>query len=291
MRRETIAIGILATLAACNEPVFTNARGALEVGRPDNIPPDPNVPGSGTMTDIPTASSYLPIFNLRDGTLKKPFVDRQRTNNMIAMQKATGAKLAPETAPYLLRDDIAIEVDWTLKNLDTKPGTAKVTLNGSNEFVTYDPSLVMVGPDEDPPPSLLGGTPFDVPAGGTVNGVFREDQLDEAMVDLDIIRRTPIMVAMGEPPSTNPNGNAYRAILERPSPLPDDGLVAGMYEVRLTLSADRHMVLDFLVRVREKKSGVVAEECSTQGGNGMCTLAETFHPTPMTYQPPAMMAP
>jgi len=268
MRRASL-IALLALLcAACNEPTYTNARGAVEVS--------PTVNGMATGPSKPTEEAILPILEL-DTNDPDDFRVRRMENQQLAMDRAAAAGTTPEMAPFLLRGDIAIQVDWTLKNLEDMDGQATVQLNGSNEFVRYEPTMQMLGMDEDPPPALLGGTPFAVPAGGTVNGTFREDQLDEAMLDLDYIRRTPdpapTMPGMMVAPICPRCGNPFRAVLERPSPMTADGLVAGMTRVSITLNANRHMVLDFVVRLRERTDHVVATDCSTQiggtAGNGV----------------------
>ncbi len=254
--------------AGCNEPTYTDARGNVEVS-----PLDSN--GMPTGVSKPTEEAVLPIYQL-DTDMPDDFRVRREANRILAMMRATATGTTPEMVPLLLRSHLAIQVDWTLKNLEDMPATATVTLNGSNEFIRYEPSMVTLADpeEEDAPPSLLGGTPFEVAAGATVSGTFREDQLDEATLDLDYIRRTPdpapTMPGMQVAPICPRCGNPFRAILERPSPMTADQFVAGMTRVSITLAANRHMVLDFVVRLRERTDKVVAVECSTQiaGGTG-----------------------
>src|SRR5690606_21349585 len=85
-----------------------------------------------------------------------------------------------------------IAVEWTIRNLDEEaPGTATVQLNGANEVFAYDPALVQLGdPDDVPPaPGLEGDIPLHLEPGATIAGLFREDQLREASIDLDQITR------------------------------------------------------------------------------------------------------
>jgi hypothetical protein len=54
--------------------------------------------------------------------------------------------------------------------------------------------------DEEPPPLLGNMAPVSIPAGATVTGVFREDQIREAAIDLELITRA--------------HYNPFRALLE-----------------------------------------------------------------------------
>src|SRR5690606_15435520 len=66
----------------------------------------------------------------------------------------------------------------------------RIDLNGANEEIAYDPSMIMLADEDDPPPPpLAGNIPYDIGPNATVSGVFREDQLREAAIDLDQITR------------------------------------------------------------------------------------------------------
>src|SRR3954470_8713260 len=165
---------VLVGLVACNanDPVYIQAPMAMEAGMPD--------PANMGMLSQAQASLQLPI--------------KTETAADKAKRDALSAKLAPIQVPYVKVGDIAIDVEWTIKNLDTMmPGQALVELNGASEFFVYDPSMIVVtAPDaEDPPktPGLAGDIPISVPAGGTVSGLFTEDDLLEASIDLDQVTR------------------------------------------------------------------------------------------------------
>ncbi|HRC57045.1 MAG TPA: hypothetical protein PKU97_14025 [Kofleriaceae bacterium] len=180
---------------------------------------------------------------------------------------AERAMLATElgvAVPYVRLQDLAISIEWQLTNLDARPGKARIKVNGANELFLYDPSMLELGDgDEDSPeaPSLAGDIPIDVPASGSVTGVFREDQLDEVAIDLDQITRGNI--------------NPFRATLQvdeeaeqfQPMTLPDPLMpdvppvpmgpaiprraFAGLVRVDLSLEASSHMMLTYSVRVRD----------------------------------------
>ncbi len=105
--------------------------------------------------------------------------------------------------PYVRLGDLDVSVEWSLENLEDRPGKVRISLNGGNQYFFYDPSMIELGGgDEDSPeaPALAGDIPRDVPAMGKISGVFREDQLLELSIDLDQITRANI--------------NPFRAVLQ-----------------------------------------------------------------------------
>jgi hypothetical protein len=120
-----------------------------------------------------------------------------------AAERARLATMLGVDVPYVRLGDLEVSVEWSLKNLDNRPGKIKVSLNGGNEYFFYDPTMIMLGggDEESPdPPALAGNIPMDVEAMGIVSGVFREDQLSELSIDLDQISRG--------------NVNPFRAVLQ-----------------------------------------------------------------------------
>ncbi len=119
---------------------------------------------------------------------------------------ADRAELAAELGvdvPYVRIGDLEVSVEWSLSNQDNRDGKVRVSLNAGNEYFFYDPSMIEIGggDEESPdPPALLGDIPMDVPALGTISGVFREDQIAEMSFDLDQISRG--------------NVNPFRAVLQ-----------------------------------------------------------------------------
>src|SRR5262249_16819046 len=110
----------------------------------------------------------------------------------MASRMKLAATLAPVTVPYVRVGDMAIEVEWTIQNLDMMPGKAQIELNGANEYFVYDPSMIVLDPGDDeapPTPGLQGDIPIDVAPGQEIKGLFTEDELLEASIDLDQITR------------------------------------------------------------------------------------------------------
>jgi hypothetical protein len=92
-----------------------------------------------------------------------------------------------------------VSLSWTIKNLTDSDGVARIHVNGGNEWFAYVPAAFVIDPDDDEePPPLMGNIPIPVPAGATVNGVFREDQVYEASIDLELITSAdPVTPAHG----------------------------------------------------------------------------------------------
>jgi hypothetical protein len=250
MREQAIAILVLGFggLAACaNDPTYLTSPNQLEAGVDDGT-------GTGTLTEA-TDSLMLPI---------KP-----ETTADAATRNALAAKLGV-MVPYVKVGDLDIEVEYTIQNLDTMPGQAKVELDGANEWFVYDPSVIVLDPgnDEAPPtPGLQGDVPIDVPAMTTVTGVFREDQLLEAAVDLDQITRgnvNPFRATL----QIDKNDPSFQPLSmyvppaqpgEDPPPQTPVGPVipraafANIVRVDVVFKPDHHMVMSYVVRVRDHR--------------------------------------
>ncbi|HEX3473740.1 MAG TPA: hypothetical protein VHT91_01800 [Kofleriaceae bacterium] len=236
---------LLVGLVACNanDPLYIQAPMTMEAGMADPM-------GMG-LTQA-KASLQLPI--------KTETAADKKTRDALA------AKLAPIQVPYVKVGDLELDVEWTIKNLDTKPGQALIELNGASEFFVYDPSMINLAPPdaEDPPktPGLAGDIPIDVPAGGSVSGLFTEDELREASIDLDQVTRgnvnpfravlTVSKNAESFQPMTAPVLNAAGEITQSPMgpPVPREAF-AEMVRIDLVFKPDHHMTLDFNVRVRD----------------------------------------
>src|SRR5262249_14416541 len=101
------------------------------------------------------------------------------------------------TVPWLTRDDIALEISYVIQNVDMKTGTARVSVNGADEFTNYDLSAIMAAQAMLPLDQrnaaadlpLIQGIPVMIDPGKTYQGVVREDDFAEADLDLDAIGR------------------------------------------------------------------------------------------------------
>jgi len=274
----SLGVGGVAGLAGCaNDPVYIPAPMAMEAGIADM---------TGARSEA-KASLQLPI--------------KTETASDKAARDALAAKLAPVLVPYVKVGDLEIDVEWTIKNLEMKEGQAKIELNGANELFSYDPSIIQLDPgnDEAPPtPGLSGDIPINIPPGGEVSGLFTEDELREASVDLDQITRgnvNPFRATL----TISKNATSFQPMTPpmpgvadyQPTPVGPEvprEAFAEMTRIDLVFKADRHMVLEYDVRVRDLR-GIMHELLLTAVTEKPDELA-TF--MPMEYNPaPATPAP
>jgi hypothetical protein len=227
--------GSLSAAGCANDPLY--------------IPSPAQLASDGTMPG--TAQLLLPI--------------RAETPEELLERTERAAELMLDLAdlPYIKVGDIEVSVEWTVKNLEDRDGEVEIQLNGANAMWAYDPGMIPVGEDEPEPPGLDGDIPLQVPASGTISGVFREDQLREASIDLDQITRgnvnpfratltvsrhdesfsqlTPVMYDMnGEPLPQDATGIVY----------PREAF-AQLLRIDLVFKPNRNMVMEYTVRVRD----------------------------------------
>ena len=265
------ASGLCGLVGCANNPIYLDSPNTLDAGV-DN--------GMNGFT-VANDSLMLPI--------------KHETTKDAATRAALAAKLGVPV-PYVKVGDLDIEVEYEIKNLDSMPGQAKVELNGASEYYVYDPTLINLDPgnNEAPPtPGLDGDIPIDVPAMGTVSGVFREDELLEASIDLDSITRgnlNPFAATL----AINKNEPSFQQ-LSKYVPPPPNSLVAPpqnvigpdipraafaeMIRVDLVFKPDHHMTMTYAVRVRDHR-GIV-------DGKGMASpTTEVTQFMPMPFKIP-----
>ncbi len=250
-----ISLGSLGSLSlgCANDPVYLPSPTTIDAGEMMDMEGN-LLPGVGTLT--------IPV--KRETT--KDAADRMRRQALITDPMVV--------LPYIQVDDLEISVEWTIKNLTDKPGNATVQLNGANQFFRYDPSMIALSTDNEapPPPGLDGDIPLDIPANGTLSGLFTEDNLREAAIDLDQITRGNInpfratltisknieMFAQLEPLMFDMDGE--------PLPQATTGVVfpreaiPAILEADLVFKPDRHMTLEFTVRVRDIRGDMLPDK-------------------------------
>ena len=166
-----VFITVLATGCA-NDPEYVScgATDTMDICTLDTA----NSTGSGDTAGA-RGSLHVPVMPL-SADLMKQMTDLQATMP------------AGVTVPMYRLDQYDLSVEYTVKNLDDTPGQFKIELNGANEMVAWDPTTIMPVGDEAPPtPGLAGDIPIDIGPKGQFDGVFREDQLVEATIDLELI--------------------------------------------------------------------------------------------------------
>ena len=172
-------------------------------------------------------------------------------------QEATALKAADPMhrtieVPWVARDKVHLELLFTVKNLDTMPGTFDVTVDGANQYTKYDENVVAaaLGQGNDNAPvylpllSLHPLLPTTLAPGGVYEGVLREDDFDKAELYLDAMGRwkAPFATVLLDGSSATPQG------LET---VPADVVLPALVEVDVTLTADKHMTCAWVLRVRD----------------------------------------
>jgi hypothetical protein len=259
-------LGLLAPGAGCaNDPVYLPGTMMLEAGTPDM---------DGMITTA-AAQHMLPI-------------RLEKTKE--ATERAMRTTELGVDVPYVKVGDIEVSVEWTIHNLDTMmPGTALVQLNGANEVFAYDPTLIILGdPDEVPPaPGLAGDVPLHIEPGATITGLFREDQLREASIDLDQITRANLNpfaatlqvhknLELFQPLSPLMPGVEDYVQMPVGDPIPRAAF-RQIIRVDLVFKPDRPMTLEYTIRVRDTR-GIMHELLDTAVTEAPGELT-TFMPT------------
>lgn len=205
------------------------------------------------------------------GSLHVPV--RPETADLTKSRMALQATMPTGVDVPLYRDDqYDISVEYTVKNLDDKPGQVKVQLNAANEMFSWDPAMIMPAGDESPPaPGLAGDVPIDIQGNGQYDGLFREDQLLEAAIDLDQITRGNINMYAATL-TVNKNDQSFQPLSasmpppagsdEPPMQTSDGSAVPraafrNIVRVDIVMKTDTHMTIDFALRVRPHVNDVI----------------------------------
>ncbi len=239
--------GVVLVAACANDPMYVPAPTNVEAG-----------------VAIPNQLGL----SVGKATLELPFKTETTAD---AKTRADLATKLGVMVPYVKVGDVSVEIEYTIRNLDSMPGQAEVELNGANELFAYDPSKIKLDPgnNEAPPtPGLSGDIPIDVPADGQVTGLFTEDQVLEASIDLDEITRGNVNPYAAEL-IVNKNDASFQPLApemydKEGNPLPRTPMgpvilraaFANMIRFDLVFKPTTHMVMDYDVRVRDLR-GIV----------------------------------
>jgi hypothetical protein len=173
--------------------------------------------------------------------------------------------------PWIPRSLVHLELTYTVTNVDSDTGTFNVMIDGADEFTKYDMTLVaaLFQAQNQPPVylPLIQSRPQMLAAGATYTGTFREDDFDEADLDLDAMGRwmAPFAAVLINRSDVNPAG------LEM---VPPNVVIPAMYEIDVTMTADKHMTCTYMVRVRDDDDRLLHDAGDT-----------LYQPQPMLYQP------
>jgi len=169
--------------------------------------------------------------------------------------------------PWVTRGELEIQIDFTVSNLDDAERDVDVIVNGANEFDEYVPGVQVV--EEDPiPMHSQWERRYTVPAKGRISDTVREEDLDEAAVDLaTVVNGAPnsdAVVYFENKSATDERNQRY---------IPE--IIPGLVALRLGLLSNRAapLLLEATVRVRD-----VGDKLADDGEPTMQVEPEPFEP-------------
>jgi hypothetical protein len=231
--------------------------------------PSPETPllevtGMPVMNNPPRAENGLTL------QFRNPTDAEQKT---LDMQTAT----LGFDVPWIERDHVHIEMTYQVINEDSTDGTWSIGVDGANQYTKYDENIVAMtlGMGNNDPPQyipLIPVTPQVLAAGQTVSGTVREDDFDEAELDLDAIGRwmAPFNAVLINNSQVNPIGLSM---------VPPNVVIPALIEVDVNFSADgAKMKCLYDIRVRDDNDQLLHDSADT-----------LFSPTPTLFVPPAPM--
>jgi hypothetical protein len=266
-----LKLGLLALSASLgcsqlNTPIYFNAPEPLEL-QGDEDPPR--------------------IMNSVTLRFRQPSQDeRDELNARAAQLKAADPLGRDIEVPWVSSDKVHLEVLFTVRNLDTQEGTFDVTLDGASEFIKYDHNVVAMAQEEDevllPLLTLHPQLPYVLGPGQTFRGILREDDLQEAQIDLDAMGRWPADPADMEAAPPFPAVLFNRSNVTPPgqtgplgmSGVPPVVVTPALMEVDVTFSANRHMICEWTLRVRDDDDRLLHVEGD-----------QRFNPSPTLFAP------
>ena len=180
------------------------------------------------------------------------------------------------TVPWLRTDNVAVSILYTITNLGDQPAQATLEVDGASEFANYDVialraqmEMAAINNEEEVDVlPLLEIKPNLIQPGEQYTGMFREDDLEEAALDLDALARfgaAPAAVLVNQSKKSNIGLEAMPPLHVRPA----------LWRVRVALSGNGHLRLDVVVRVRDEASQ-------------LATSGTAWAPDPPAYTPPMM---
>lgn len=273
-----IGIALLGAVACTNDPIYVDSDPAEQL---EFVEGDPVT----TTLNLPFDNEYLNSTEYGD--------KREELLAELNARPDVEPDLALDQLPLVRMDQLDVSIEWSIRNLTDEPGQAFVDVNGGNQYFYYVPANFIIDPNDDeepPPPPLAGHVPIQVPAGGEVSGVFREDSIREAALDLDLITRgtfNPFYATL----NNNEDIHNMSDVPFVPYPPPEDGAppppqppaipieaFGAFVRLDVTFEADRHMVLEYAVRVRDPDGLLHDELLDAPAGELMVFTPAEFVP-------------
>lgn len=247
---------LLLAVGCTNDPIYMQPDADLETGLETDEEGNP----------IPARAQFmLPIATETEDDIADREALQEEINN------------AEVVVPYVRVGDLEVSVEWTIENLTDMDGTATIQINGANQFYEYDPELIVLSQDDEAPPTpgLTGDIPIDVPGGRVISGLFTEDDLREASIDLDQITRgrvNPFRARFTIAKNDREFAQLTEVMFDEDGealPQQTTGVVfprqvfAQMLRLDFVFSANRHMIMKYDVRVRDVRGEIIHELLKT----------------------------
>jgi hypothetical protein len=177
--------------------------------------------------------------------------------------------------PWIQRDHVHIEMTYEVTNTGSTPGMWNLGIDGANEYTKYDENIVamVLGQGNNDAPQyipLIPVTPQLLGPGQTVTGTVREDDFDEAELDLDAMGRwmAPFNAVLINNSQVNPIGLSM---------VPPNVVIPALIEIDVNFTADAAMSCTYAIRVRDDDDQLLHD-----------TIDTLFAPTPALFVPAAM---
>ena len=114
-------------------------------------------------------------------------------------------------APFLVDNDIQVEINYTVTNLDSSKHDVELLLDPWNEFVRYRPGVMVISADETTP-NLSGWDKILVVEGmSRVTGTLTPDDTQELAIDLATVEKILSIPVDPTNKTFDPNGLVNRA--------------------------------------------------------------------------------
>ena len=186
--------------------------------------------------------------------------------------------------PWIQRDHVHIEMVYEIVNEGTTDGTWTLGIDGANEYTTYDENIVAMtlGMGNNDPPQyipLIPVTPQTLGAGQTFSGTVREDDFNEAELDLYGIGKwmSPFNAVLINNSQVNPIGIVN--YVPPTAAFPKPPVIPALIEIDVNFSTTgAKMRCDYDIRVRDDNDQLLHDTTNT-----------LFSPTPTLFVPPAPM--
>lgn len=232
---------------------------------------EPQYIGDGKLYQVALTADTMPALQTEEAALyivetRAELQVREPTAAEMSKLTNAGDRARPfPRLPWVVRDDIPIQVDFTLSNLDDAKHNITVIINGVNEFFEYVPR-VLVDEEQAIPLHSQWERSYDLGPKQRLAATVREEELDEMAVDL-------ATVVNGAPNSDeviyfeNNSATDTRSKPFIPKVIP--GLIALRLGMRATDASN--VLLEASVRVRDE-----ADKLAQKGDQALEVLPQPF---------------